>query len=49
MNLTRRDFLSTGALAAAALPLVGCASSKKETQMPSPIIESVDTNSDYFS
>lgn len=47
MNWTRRDFLTTGALAAAAMPLIGCASSKKEVQMPT-ITESVSTNSDYF-
>ena len=47
MNWTRRDFLTTGALAAAAVPLFGCASSQKEVQMPSDIVEASACN-DYF-
>ena len=34
MNWTRRDFLSTGALAAASLSLAGCAGTKKDVEMP---------------
>lgn len=47
MNLTRRDFLATGALAAASLPFVGCASTKKDVQMPNQTIAAPACN-DYF-
>ncbi|MBQ1925643.1 MAG: TldD/PmbA family protein [Proteobacteria bacterium] len=49
MNWTRRDFLSTSALAAASLPLIGCATSKpqtKDTPMANEI--AVPACNDYF-
>ncbi len=48
MNWTRRDFLTTSALAAAALPLVGCASSKKEVEMAPQEVRPVSVCNDYF-
>lgn len=42
MNLTRREFLATSALAAVSLPFVGCAGTKKDVQM------ATHAGSDYF-